>query len=173
MDANGIMNVSAADKGTGKTQKITITNEKGRLSKDEIERMVSDAEKFKGDDEVMRKRIEAKNNFENHCFQMRNTLNDEKLREKFTEDDKKTIEELSKEGLKWLEDNPMAEPADIEAEQKKIEGRFYPIMTRIYQAGGGQEGAATGAEGMSRGGAEQYGAAGGAGPQATAADDLD
>lgn len=134
--------------------------------------MVSDAEKYKGDDEKMKLRIEAKNSFENHCFQMRNTLNDEKLREKFTEEDKKTIEDLSKEGLKWLEENPMAEPADIEAEQKKIEGRFYPIMTRIYQATGGQEGAATGAEGMSRGGAEQFGA-GGAGPQQAAADDLD
>ncbi len=64
---------------------------------------------------------------------MRNTLNDEKLREKFSEEDKKTIEELSKEGLKWLEVNPMAEPNEIEAEQKKIEERFYPIMTRIYQ----------------------------------------
>ncbi len=172
LDANGIMNVAAADKGTGKSSKITITNEKGRLSKDEIERMVSDAEKFKGDDEKTRQRIEAKNSFENHCFQMRNTLNDEKLREKFTEDDKKLIEDLSKEGLKWIEDNPVAEPSEIEAEQKKIEDKFYPIMTRIYQAGGGAEGGAPGAEGM-RGG-EQYGAAGsGAGPQTTAADDLD
>jgi len=93
------MNVSAADKGTGKSSKITITNEKGRLSKDEIERMVSDAEKFKGEDEKMKSRIEAKNSFENFCFQMKNTLNDEKLREKFTEDDKKVIEDISKEGL--------------------------------------------------------------------------
>ena len=99
IDANGIMNVSAADKGTGKTSKITITNEKGRLSKDEIERMVNEAEKFKGEDDVMKKRIEAKNGFENYCFQMKNTLNDEKLRDKFTEDDKKVIEECAKEGL--------------------------------------------------------------------------
>jgi heat shock protein 1/8 len=68
LDANGIMNVSAADKGTGKTNKITITNEKGRLSKDEIERMVNEGEKFKSDDEKMKQRIEAKNSFENHCF---------------------------------------------------------------------------------------------------------
>ena len=68
LDANGIMNVSAADRGTGKTNKITITNEKGRLSKDEIERMVSEGEKFKTDDEKTKLRIEAKNNFENHCF---------------------------------------------------------------------------------------------------------
>ena len=68
IDANGIMNVSAAEKATGKSSKITITNEKGRLSKDEIERMVSEAEKFKGEDEQMKKRIEAKNSFENYCF---------------------------------------------------------------------------------------------------------
>lgn len=68
IDANGIMNVSAEDKGTGKSSKITITNEKGRLSKEEIEKMVQDAEKFKGEDEVMKKRIDAKNSFENYCF---------------------------------------------------------------------------------------------------------
>ena len=103
IDANGIMNVSAEDKGTGKTNKITITNEKGRLSKDDIEKMVQEADKYKGEDEKMKKRIEAKNSFENYCFQMKNTLNDEKLREKFTEDDKNTIEAVSKEGLAWLE----------------------------------------------------------------------
>lgn len=95
--------MTAEDKGTGKQNKITITNEKGRLSKDEIEKMVQEAEKYKGEDETMKKRIEAKNSFENYCFQMKNTLNDEKLKEKFTEDDKKTIEEVSKEGLQWLD----------------------------------------------------------------------
>lgn len=170
LDANGIMNVSAADKGTGKSSKITITNEKGRLSKDEIERMVNEGEKFKTDDEKTKQRIEAKNSFENQCFQMRNTLNDEKLREKLTEDDKKNIEELSKEGLKWLEDHPMAESSEIEEEQKKLEQKFYPIMTRIYQ----QAGAPEGAEGMPRGDGQQY--AGGQqqpGAQTAAADDLD
>jgi len=90
--------VSAVDKGTGKTNKITITNDKGRLSKDEIERMVNEAEKFKGEDEKIRRKIEAKNGFENYCYSMKNTLNDEKLKEKFTEDDKKLIEEESKKG---------------------------------------------------------------------------
>ncbi len=169
LDANGIMNVSAADKGTGKSSKITITNEKGRLSKDEIERMVNEGEKFKTDDEKTKQRIEAKNTFENQCFQMRNTLNDEKLREKFTEDDKKNIEELSKEGLKWLEDNPMAEASEIEEEQKKLEQKFYPIMTRIYQ----QTGAPEGAEGMPRGAGQQYAGTEQPGAQSAAADDLD
>jgi L1 cell adhesion molecule like protein len=99
------MNVSAIDKGTGKQNKITITNEKGRLSKDDIERMVNEAEKFKGEDEKTKKRVEAKNSFENYCFQMKNTLNDENLKQKFTEDDKKIIEDSYNEGLKWLEGN--------------------------------------------------------------------
>jgi len=132
IDANGILNVSAVDKGTGKLNKITITNDKGRLSKEEIEKMVSEAEKFKGEDEIMKKRIEAKNSFENYCFQMKNTLNDEKLKEKFTEDDKKVIEDASKEGLQWLEANPNAEPEAIEAKQKEVEAKYNPIMMRVY-----------------------------------------
>lgn len=115
IDANGILNVSATDKGTSKTNKITITNDKGRLSKDEIEKMVNDAEKFKGEDEKIKKRVEAKNSFENYCFQMKNTLNDEKLKEKFSEEDKKVVEEASKEGLQWLESSPNAEAEEIEA----------------------------------------------------------
>lgn len=93
------------DKGTGKQNKITITNDKGRLSKEEIEKMVQDAEKYKAEDELVKKKIEARNAFENFCFQMKNTLNEEKLKAAFTDDDKKTIEETSAEGLKWLEDN--------------------------------------------------------------------
>jgi len=92
------LNVSATDKGTGKINKITITNDKGRLSKDDIERMVNEAERFKGDDDKIRKKIEAKNALEQYCYSMKNTLNDEKLKEKFTEDDKKVVEETSKEG---------------------------------------------------------------------------
>jgi L1 cell adhesion molecule like protein len=121
IDANGIMNVSASDKGTGKSNKITITNEKGRLSKDDIERMVNEAEKYKGEDEKTKKKVEAKNGFENYCFQMKNTLNDEKLKDKFTEEDKTVIEETSKEGLQWLEGNANAEAEEIEAKQKELE----------------------------------------------------
>ena len=146
IDANGIMNVQAADKATGKSSKITITNEKGRLSKEDIERMVNEAEKYKGEDEIMKKRIESKNGFENYCFQMKNTLHDEKLKETFTEDDKKVIEEAVKEGLQWIEANPMAEPEAYEAEQKKAEAKFNPIMMRVYQAtGGAPEGGMPGA----------------------------
>jgi L1 cell adhesion molecule like protein len=163
IDANGILNVSAVDKGTGKQNKITITNDKGRLSKEEIEKMVSEAEKYKGEDDIMKKRIEAKNSFENYCFQMKNTLNDEKLKSVFTEDDKKLIEETSKEGLQWLESNPMAEPEDIEKKQKEIEAKYNPIMMRVYQASGGAAGGAGGMPGMPPG---FPGAPGAGGPSA-------
>jgi len=99
------MNVTAIDKATGKENKITITNERGRLSKEEIEKMVNDAERFKEEDEKVKKVIEAKNSFENYCFQIRNTLYDENLKAKFTDEDKTTIEHLAKEGLDWIESN--------------------------------------------------------------------
>ena len=80
IDANGILNVSAQDKSTGKQNKITITNDKGRLSKEEIERMVQEAEKFKNEDENQRERISAKNGLESYCFNMKQTVEDEKVR---------------------------------------------------------------------------------------------
>merc|ERR1711943_79604 len=128
VDANGILNVSAADKATGKSQKITITNDKGRLSKEEIEKMVNDAEKFKAEDELIKKKVEAKNGFENYCFQMKNTLNEEKLKDVFTEEEKTTIEEASKEGLQWLEGNAEADADAIEGKKKELEAKFNPIM---------------------------------------------
>jgi len=99
IDANGILNVNAADKGTGKSNKITITNEKGRLSKDEIEKMVSDAEKYKAEDDAVANKVQAKNGLENYCFQMKNTLDDEKLKTHFTDEDKQVIQDTSAEGL--------------------------------------------------------------------------
>jgi L1 cell adhesion molecule like protein len=105
IDANGILNVSAMDKSSGKENKITITNDKGRLSKDEIERMVSDAEKYKKEDETQRDRIGAKNSLESYCFNMKTTINDEKLADKIDADDKKKITETIEETLKWMEAN--------------------------------------------------------------------
>jgi L1 cell adhesion molecule like protein len=118
IDANGILNVSAADKATGKHDKITITNEKGRLSKEDIEKMVQEAEKFKDEDNKIKTRIEAKNGLEKYCFQMKNTLNDEKLKDKFTEDDKKVIEDCNKEGLQFIEG--AGESATAEEFNKKL-----------------------------------------------------
>jgi len=178
IDANGILNVNAMDKGSGKSQKITITNDKGRLTKEEIEKMVNDAEKFKAEDELIKKKVEAKNGFENYCFQMKNTLNEEKLKEAFTEDDKKVIEETSKEGLQWLEGNQDADADAIEGKQKELEAKFNPIMMRVYQAtGGAGAGGMPGMGGMPGGGMPGGGMPGGAGAGAggptEGVDDLD
>jgi len=173
IDANGILNVSAVDKATGKQNKITITNDKGRLSKEEIEKMVSDAEKFKAEDEAMKDKIEAKNGLENYCFQMKNTLNDEKLKEHFTDDDKKVIEETSAEGLQWLEGNQEADAEVLKGKQKELEAKYNPIMMRVYQASGGA--GAGGMPGGMPGGAGFPGGAPGGGTAGADAgvDDLD
>jgi len=170
IDANGILNVSAVDKGTGKQNKITITNDKGRLSKEEIEKMVSDAEKFKAEDEAVKAKIEAKNGLENYCFQMKNTLSDEKLQSAFTDDDKKVIEETSKDGLQWLEGNADADADAISGKQKELEAKFNPIMMRVYQATGG-----AGMPGMPGGmpGGGMPGGAPGGGAADSNVDDLD
>jgi heat shock protein 1/8 len=159
IDANGILNVSAQDKATGKVNKITITNDKGRLSKEEIEKMVSDAEKFSAEDNAMKDKIEAKNALENYCFQMKNTLDDEKLKEHFTTDDANDIHEMSKEGLQWLEGNQEADADALKGKQKEIETKYNPIMMRVYQAAGGPgAGGMPGMPGGMPGGADMGGA---------------
>ena len=176
IDANGILNVTAMDKASGKTQKITITNDKGRLTKEEIERMVNDAEKFKAEDELVKKKIEAKNGFENYCFQMKNTLNDEKLKTVFTDEEKTTIEETSKEGLQWLEGNTDADADAIEGKQKELEAKYNPIMMRVYQQTGGAGMPGMGGMpggGMPGGGMPGGGMPGGAGGPTEGVDDLD
>jgi len=103
IDANGILNVSACDKSTGKSNKITITNDKGRLSKEDIERMVEEAEKYKSEDEKTRQRIEAKNSLENYAYNIRNTIKDEKLKDKISDEDKQLVEEKVNEILNFIE----------------------------------------------------------------------
>jgi len=137
IDANGILNVSAQDKSTGKSNQITITNEKGRLSQAEIDRMVQEAEKYRAEDEQMKVKIEAKNGLENYCFTMRNTLSEEKLQDKFEAGDKEKIEAAVQEALDWLDKNQMAEKDEFEAKQKELEGVVNPIMMKVYQAAGG------------------------------------
>jgi len=169
IDANGILNVSAMDKASGKNEKITITNDKGRLSKEEIDKLVSDAEKFKDEDDKIRNRIEKKNGLENYCFQMKNQLDDEKMKDKFTEEDKKTITEATKEVLQWLESaGADADVTAFEEKQKELEGKFNPIMMRVYQAAGGAPG------GMPPGGMpDMSGAGAGGAAPSTPVDDLD
>merc|ERR1719214_484254 len=109
IDANSILNVSAEDKSTGQKNKITITNDKGRLSKDEIERMVAEAEKYKSEDEDHRKKIEAKNSLENYCYSMRNTLKDSKFEGKVSDEDKEKLNKAIDEAIEWLDANQLAE----------------------------------------------------------------
>merc|ERR1711975_196732 len=137
IDANGILNVSAADKSTGKRQDITITNDKGRLSKDEIERMVNDAEKYKAQDEAMREKVNAKNGLESYAFNLKSSVDDDKFKDKISDEDKKTIQEKCDEVLSWMDANPSAEKDEIEAKQKEIEGVANPIMSKLYAESGG------------------------------------
>merc|ERR1719327_572720 len=113
IDANGILNVSACDKSTGKENKITITNDKGRLSKEDIERMVNDAEKFKAEDEVQKERIAAKNGLESYCFNMKATVEDEKVKDKISDADKKAINDKCDEAIKWLDGNQLGEKEEF------------------------------------------------------------
>tara|TARA_B100001996_G_scaffold230404_1_gene177686 strand:- start:658 stop:2550 length:1893 start_codon:yes stop_codon:yes gene_type:complete len=126
VDANGILNVSAEDKASGKSEKITITNDKGRLSKEEIEKMVQDAEKYKEEDEKYAKKIEVKNGLENYCYQMKEMV------EKLEGEDKETVETKVSETLEWLDSNQSAETEEFEAKQKEVSDVCTPIMVKMY-----------------------------------------
>jgi len=126
VDANGILNVSAEDKASGKSEKITITNDKGRLSKEDIEKMVQDAEKYKEEDEKYAKKVEAKNGLENYCYQMKGTV------EKIEGEDKETVETKVSEILEWLDANQTAETEEFEAKQKEIMDVCTPIIAKMY-----------------------------------------
>ncbi|XP_071723466.1 heat shock 70 kDa protein [Rutidosis leptorrhynchoides] len=138
IDANGILNVSAEDKTAGVKNKITITNDKGRLSKEEIEKMVQDAEKYKAEDEEVKKKVEAKNTLENYAYNMRNTIKDEKFAGKLDPADKDKIEKAINETVEWLDGNQLAEVDELEDKLKELEGICNPIISKMYQGGGGE-----------------------------------
>ncbi|RID57024.1 LOW QUALITY PROTEIN: hypothetical protein BRARA_F00431 [Brassica rapa] len=133
IDANGILNVSAEDKTTGQRNKITITNDKGRLSKDEIEKMVQEAEKYKSEDEEHKKKVEAKNALENYAYNMRNTIRDDKIGEKLAAADKKKIEDSVEEAVQWLDGNQTAEADEFEDKMRDLESVCNPIIANMYQ----------------------------------------
>ncbi|KAK9170505.1 hypothetical protein Syun_002645 [Stephania yunnanensis] len=137
IDANGILNVSAEDKTTGQKNKITITNDKGRLSKDEIEKMVQEAEKYKSEDEEHKKKVESKNSLENYAYNMRNTIKDEKIGSKLDPADKKKIEDAIDQAIQWLEGNQLAEADEFEDKMKELESICNPIIAKMYQGAGG------------------------------------
>jgi len=159
LDANGIMNVSAVEKGTGKSNKIVITNDKGRLSKEEIEQMLADAEKYKEEDEAEGRRVGAKNGLESYAYSLRNTLSDPKVDEKIEAEDKKTLEAEISKIVEWLDDSQQASREEYEEKQKELEAVANPIMMKFYGAGG--EGGMPG--GMPGGGPGGFPGAGGPG----------
>jgi L1 cell adhesion molecule like protein len=162
IDANGIVNVSAEDKTAGVKNRITITNDKGRLSKDDIEKMVQDAEKYKAEDEEVKKKVDAKNGLENYAYNMKNTIRDEKVAGQLNPSDKQAIEQAVESTIQWLDQNQLAEVEEFEHKQKELEGICNPIIARMYQGGGGAGGA---------GGAGDSAYGGGYGASGDAADD--
>jgi len=134
VDANGIMQVAAQDKGTGKSEKIVITNDKGRLSQEEIERMIKEAEDFAEEDKKAKEKIDARNQLENFIFSLKNTVEDpEKLGKKMSEEDKNAVTAAVKEAQTWLSSNHDATKEEFEEQQKKLEGVSNPIISKYYK----------------------------------------
>merc|ERR1711973_990988 len=132
-DANGILNVNAKDKSTGKDEKITIKNDKGRLSQEEVERMVAEAEKYAAEDE-------AKNGLESYVFNMKQSIEDEKVADKISEEDKKAVKDKCDETVVWIDANQTAEKDEFDDKKKEVEGVCAPIISKLYAAAGGAPG---------------------------------
>ncbi|XP_060068700.1 heat shock protein 70 B2-like [Ylistrum balloti] len=130
IDANGILNVSAEDKSTGKSNKITITNDRGRLSKEDIEKMVADAEKYKDEDEKQRKRVSARNQLENYIFSVKQAM--ENVGDKLSSEEKSTVCQGCEDNLKWLDSNTMADVEEYEYKLKEFQKLCSPIMTKLH-----------------------------------------
>eukprot|EP00253_Pinus_taeda_P012156 PITA_12156 len=163
IDANGILNVSAEDKTTGHKNKITITNDKGRLSKEEIEKMVRDSETYKAEDEEHKKKLEAKNSLENYAYSVRNTIRDDKIAAKLDPSDKTKIEDALEQTIQWLDNNQLADADEFDDKMKELENTCNPIIAKMYQGAGADiPGGAYGAAGSPEQG---YSAAAGSGPK--------
>merc|ERR1719389_340655 len=141
IDSNGILNVGAEDKGTGASEKITITNDKGRLTEEEIEKMIREAEEFAEEDKLAKERIDARNAFDGYIHSMKSAIEgsgeNKGLGEKMDEDEKETIDDAIKDGQDWLSSNPEADAEEIKEKQKEIEGICSPIIQKYYQGSGG------------------------------------
>lgn len=142
VDANGILNVSAVDKSTGKQNKITITNDKGRLSKEDIDRMVQEAEKYQTEDQIQRDTVSAKNALESYTFNVKNSVKEASANGRMGEDEVKEVVEKCDETMAWLENNQLAGKEEFEHKQKELEKVFQPILVKMSQRGGGGGGGA-------------------------------
>jgi L1 cell adhesion molecule like protein len=165
VDANGVLNVTAEDKSaSGKKANITITNDKGRLSKDDIERMVREAEQFADEDAAAKERVEAKNGLESYAYNMKSQIEDEKFKDAIEEADKEAITKKVDEVMAWLDTAEHAEKEEFESMQKELEGVCNPIIQKMYAASGGAPGPDMGAGFPGAGGDAPPSSEGGAGP---------
>merc|ERR1712202_98141 len=141
IDSNGILNVGAEDKGTGKTEKITITNDKGRLTEEQIEKMIKEAEQFAEEDKKVKERVDAKNAFDGYMHSMKSAVEgsgeNKGLSEKLDSDEKEKIQDALKDGQSWLDSNPEADAEEVKEKHKEVEGICAPIISKYYGAGGG------------------------------------
>ena len=132
IDVNGILNVKAEDKASSKSKSITITSDKGRLSQEEIDRMIKEAEEAADDDKKLKERAESRNSLENYVYSLRNTLKDEEKAEHLSEEDKAQVEEVVKDAIQWLEDNPTADKEEMDEQYRTVEKVAAPIMSKLY-----------------------------------------
>merc|ERR1712021_22055 len=141
IDANGILNVGAEDKATGKAEKITITNDKGRLTEEQIEKMIKEAEQFADEDKKVKERVDAKNSFDGYIHAMRSATEgsgeNKGLSEKLDSEEKEKVMDALKDGQSWLDSNPEADAKEIKEKHKEVEGIRAPIVSKYYQGGGG------------------------------------
>ncbi|KAJ3166368.1 Heat shock cognate 71 kDa protein, partial [Irineochytrium annulatum] len=142
IDADGILNVSAADASTGRKQQVTITNDKGRLSKDEVERMVAEAEKFREEDDRMAEKVKARNDFEAYAYHLRSTVMDDNV--SLGSEERGRLRTAVEDALKWLEMNTQAEKDEYEGRRKDLEEVARPIMMNLYESQAQAEGMPTG-----------------------------
>jgi L1 cell adhesion molecule like protein len=139
IDANGILNVTACDKSSGKKQNLTITNDKSRHSKEQIEEMIRVAEQLKDDDEKQIKRVEARNQLESYIYNWRNQLDSPELSGKLPEADVKTIQDTIKSTQEWLDSNTTASTEEFEGKFKEVEGKLKEVAMRMYAGMGGAD----------------------------------
>ena len=154
IDVDGILRVSAEDKGTGSKNNIVINNDQNRLSPEDIERMINDAEKFSEDDAKLKDRVEARNELESYAYSLKNQIGDtEKLGGKLSDEDKKTISDAVEAQITWLESNQDAESEDYKTHKTELEGIVQPIVGKLYEGAGGAP--PPGGEGGEEGGDEE------------------
>jgi len=136
IDANGVLQVSAEDKGAGNKEKITITNDQNRLTPEDIEQMIKDAETFADEDARLKSKVESRNELESYAYSLKNQINDkEKLGAKISDEDKEKIEEAVNEKITWLEENQEADDEDFKKQKKELEDTVQPIISKLYQGG--------------------------------------